>query len=210
MNQNELLIDPTASRNESVRIAHEDAQIALYSLASGAQSGAIAFKELNESGMLNNQWSITRNTGASALDFRFGTDNNFGVDPSLLHIASNGNVGIGTTSPTHPLEMASGAHVTSGGVWTDASSRTLKENIHDLSTEDAMSALEQLKPKMYNYIVDKDERYLGFIAEEVPELVAMSNRKSLSPMDIVAVLTKEVQQQQAQIEELKTLMNMQN
>ena len=42
-----------------------------------------------------------------------------------VHITATGNVGIGTTSPTHPLEMASGAFVTTGGVWTNASSREL-------------------------------------------------------------------------------------
>jgi hypothetical protein len=42
--------------------------------------------------------------------------------------------------------------------------------------------------------VDKDEKHVGFIAEDVPELVAMKDRKSLSPMDIVAVLTKVVQE----------------
>jgi hypothetical protein len=40
------------------------------------------------------------------------------------------------------------------------------------------------------------EKCLGFIAEEVPDLVAMNDRKSLSTMDIVAVLTKVVKEQQ--------------
>jgi hypothetical protein len=37
----------------------------------------------------------------------------------------------------------------------------------------------------------------------VPELVANSDRVSLSPMDIVAVLTRVIQEQQARIEELE-------
>jgi hypothetical protein len=37
----------------------------------------------------------------------------------------------------------------------------------------------------------------------VPELVATKDRKGLAPMDIVAVLTKVVQEQQKTIEELK-------
>jgi hypothetical protein len=51
--------------------------------------------------------------------------------------------------------------------------------------------------------VDKDEKHVGFIAEDVPELVAMKDRKSLSPMDIVAVLTKVVQEMKAENEGLK-------
>ena len=46
----------------------------------------------------------------------------------------------------------------------------------------------------YSYKADKDERHVGFIAEDVPDLVASKDRKSLSPMDITAVLTKVVQE----------------
>jgi hypothetical protein len=113
---------------------------------------------------------------------------------------TTGNVGIGKSSPNYPLEMGSGARVTIGGVWTDASSREYKENIRDLSYKEATSALSLLKPSKFNYKVDKDDDYLGFIAEDVPDLVATKDRKGLSPMDIVAVLTKVVQQQQEKIE----------
>ena len=44
---------------------------------------------------------------------------------------------------------------------------------------------------------------MGFIAEDVPELVATKDRRGLSSMDVVAVLTRAVQQQQAVIEELQ-------
>ncbi|MBC8181715.1 tail fiber domain-containing protein [candidate division KSB1 bacterium] len=129
------------------------------------------------------------------------------VDATTMTIDPNGNVGIGTTTPSNPLEMASGAHVTTGGVWTNASSRDYKENIRDLTGEEAMSALHDLKPSRYNYKVDKEEDYVGFIAEDVPDLVANKDRKGLSSMDIVAVLTKVVQEQQKRIEELEAKIN---
>ena len=55
----------------------------------------------------------------------------------------------------------------------------------------------------FRYKNDAAETYVGFIAEDVPELVAMENRQSLSAMDIVAVLTKVVQNQQRRIEALE-------
>ena len=119
---------------------------------------------------------------------------------------SSGNVGIGTTDPAYPLEMASGAHVTAAGVWTNASSREYKENIRSLTYDEAQSTLASLNPSKFNYKVDKDDDYLGFIAEDVPDLVATKDRKGLSPMDIVAVLTKVVQKQQEEIEALKNLL----
>jgi hypothetical protein len=54
----------------------------------------------------------------------------------------------------------------------------------------------------YAYKTDQTEKRVGFIAEEVPELISMKDRKGLSPMDIVAVLTKVVQEQQKTINEL--------
>ena len=99
--------------------------------------------------------------------------------------------------------MASGAHVTSGGVWTDASSRDYKENIVELAYDSAITTLNNLTPVTYNYKIDKEENYVGFIAEDVPDLVATSGRKSLSPMDITAVLTKVVKDQQKEMKHLK-------
>jgi len=54
-------------------------------------------------------------------------------------------------------------------------------------------------PALYEYFTV--EEHVGFIAEDVPELVATPNRKGLSSMDIVGVLTKVVQEQQNAIKE---------
>ncbi|MEM9408278.1 MAG: tail fiber domain-containing protein, partial [Acidobacteriota bacterium] len=95
--------------------------------------------------------------------------------------------------PVHPLQMASGAHVTAGGVWTNASSRALKNSIESLSPLVAMVALEQLEPVRYCYNADSEDEHLGFVAEDVPALVATPDRKGLAPMDVVSLLTKVVQ-----------------
>ncbi|MHC5212723.1 MAG: tail fiber domain-containing protein [Planctomycetota bacterium] len=120
-----------------------------------------------------------------------------------MRITPGGNVGIGTIGPVHPLELGSGAHVTAGGVWTDASSRDSKENIRDLTLEEATAALRELNPTRFNYKVDPEEEHVGFIAENVPEIVANKDRNGLSPMDIVAVLTKVVQEQEERIARLE-------
>ena len=120
-----------------------------------------------------------------------------------ITIDRNGNVGFGVTRPTHPIEMASGAYVSAGGVWTNSSSRQRKEAIAALSVEDALQALADLQPVQFRYKNDATETYVGFIAEDVPALVAMEDRQSLSTMDIVAVLTKVLQHQQERIDELE-------
>jgi hypothetical protein len=92
------------------------------------------------------------------------------------------------------LDMSDGGSY--DGTWNPASSREYKENIRNLTTDEAIETLDGLNPVKFNYKIHKEEDKLGFIAEDVPDLVATNGRKNLSTMDIVAVLTKVVQQQQ--------------
>jgi hypothetical protein len=151
----------------------------------------------------------TLGNAATQLDLFTAANNTTTAGTSRLTIKSTGYVGIGTQTPSYPLHMASNAYVTAGGVWTNASSREYKENIKVLKGEDAIETLQGLNPVTFSYKVSPEENHVGFVAEEVPELIATKDRKGLSPMDIVAVLTKVVQEQQKTIavlsEELKEL-----
>jgi hypothetical protein len=122
---------------------------------------------------------------------------------------TGGNVGIGTTSPAYPLQLASGAHVTAGGVWTNASSRALKQDIASLPLEQALAAVERLAPVTYAYKASPGERHVGFIAEDVPDLLATNDRKGLAAMDVVAALTKVVQSQQEALRTQQALLQKQ-
>jgi hypothetical protein len=120
-----------------------------------------------------------------------------------ITIDRDGNVGLGASELDHPLQMASGAHVTAGGVWTNNSTRAAKQDIAELTSAAAGAALDELQPVQFRYRNEPAETYLGFIAEDVPELVAMEDRQSLSAMDIVALLTRVVQDQQQRIAALE-------
>jgi hypothetical protein len=121
---------------------------------------------------------------------------------NLILNPNGGRVGIGTSSPSYPLQMGSGAYVSSGGVWTNASSREYKQDIKFLTKDEAVNALTALRPVQFKYKTDPKEKHVGFIAEDVPDLVATEDRKGMSAMDVVAVLTKVVQDQQKTIFEL--------
>ncbi len=123
-----------------------------------------------------------------------------------FRIDNAGHVGIGTSTPTHLIQLSGGAF-SDGTVWQDVSSREYKENIKELTTEEAVKTLEGLNPVKYNYKSDKEDKHVGFIAEDVPDLVASKDRKGLSPMDIVAVLTKVVREQAQKLARLEAEVN---
>ena len=82
--------------------------------------------------------------------------------------------------------------------------RENKENIAKLTSEEALAALANLEPVTFNYTQEDQERYVGFIAGNLPDFVASSESDGLKPLEIVAVLTRVVKLQQLQIEELES------
>lgn len=165
--------------NGSIRINEQNSNVA----------GIMITQSGGETGYVLHNRASTLTIGAGSVD--------------RITVDRAGNVGIGESRPAHPLQMASGAHVTAGGVWTNASSRAAKEEITPLDAEAALAAVLAMQPVRFRYAGDVAETYVGFIAEDVPELVAMTDRQGLSSMDIVAVLTRVVQSQQRQIEALE-------
>jgi hypothetical protein len=83
----------------------------------------------------------------------------------------------------------------SNGQWLDASSRAYKENIRALGEVEALTAFDRLQPVHYNYKTNKNEPIVGFIAEDVPDLIAPRDHKSLSALEMTALLTKVIQLQ---------------
>ncbi|WP_051309323.1 tail fiber domain-containing protein [Desulfogranum japonicum] len=124
-----------------------------------------------------------------------------GAPENTLVIGNNGNVGLGVRNPTHTLHVAGNALIT--GNLELSSSRKLKNNIVPLEKDQAMQTIAALEPVTFQYKADPTEKSVGFIAEDVPDLVATNSRKSVSPMDVLAVVTKVVQEQQKTIEDLQ-------
>ncbi len=78
-------------------------------------------------------------------------------------VIKNGNIGLGITNPTSPLVLASGAKCSAGGVWTNASSRELKDDIEALPLKRAQETLSELQPVTYRYKAEPDEQQVGLL-----------------------------------------------
>ena len=183
----------------------------LHSVASAPNTWAIVASSIgagnnNASGFWND------NSNDMNLDLR---DHNGTVTTSLRTATScvimNG-LGVGTAAPGEKLEVI-GNTKTSGIFIT--SDRRLKSNIKELSS--GLKAVMSLHPVSYDkkFSLSPEEKGTihenGFIAQElqqvVPELVKEGNddNKTLSVnyTSLIPVLTKAIQEQQAQIETLK-------
>ena len=84
---------------------------------------------------------------------------------------STGNVGIGTTSPSHLLELSGGAYCDGSGDWISGSDIVYKKDIEAMN-EYGLDEILQLNPVKYVHKQDgTGQVQLGFIAQEVKPVI---------------------------------------
>ncbi len=149
-------------------------------------------------------FNIRPMTGATAPNpsLRFWTS-----DVERLIIDNEGFIGLGVANPTSPIHHSTGAVLSATGQWNPASSRKNKQDIRELSATEALDTLHNLSPVKFAFKMAPDDTSVGFIAEDVPELVAEKSRANLSPLELIAVLTKVVQEQEKTIDTLNERLN---
>ena len=120
-----------------------------------------------------------------------------------------GSVGIGTNAPTagYRLTVADSVYVggrVSAAGYTTRSDYDLKDEIQSLNY--GLNEVIQMQPVKYTY-KSNGEQQLGFIAQDIgtliPESVHFDSFMGVDYQSIIPILTKAIQQQQAQIEALK-------
>jgi hypothetical protein len=103
-----------------------------------------------------------------------------------VRITSNGIVGIGTSNPTlGPLQMGSGAYVSAGGVWTNASDRDLKENFVPVAPADILLKIDALPVMEWNFrSEDPSVRHIGPVAQDFFSIFRLgTSSTSISTID---------------------------
>ncbi|MCH8873366.1 tail fiber domain-containing protein [candidate division KSB1 bacterium] len=102
-------------------------------------------------------------------------DGNVDLVDGALYVKSDGNVGIGTTSPQFLLHVNGSAGKPGGGSWSSASDARLKD-IKGHFTR-GLDTIDKLNPVYYSYKKDNpvnlpsDEKYIGLIAQQVQKVI---------------------------------------
>lgn len=186
----------------------------------GTNAGTIRYTGTDFEGRVGANWvSMTAGGGGASVWTPSGANAYF----------NSGNVGIGTTSPAHKLQVNGDIGMT-GEIIGVSDVRTKKEIT---SLDNASVIINKLRPVHYEFEKDKFEsldlpmgKQYGFVAQEVeevlPELVSISTEtevngevtslKGINYIQMIPVLTQAmqeqdivIQKQQAEIDELKTL-----
>jgi hypothetical protein len=111
-------------------------------------------------------------------------------------IRAAGGVGIGMNSPQHPLHMASGAHVTAGGTWSNGSDRNSKENFASLDRRILLEKLATLPIASWNYRAeDKSIRHIGPTAQDFRAAFGLGgDERAISTVDADGVALAAIQE----------------
>jgi len=132
------------------------------------------------------------------------------ANQTRLAVDSSGKVGIGTSSPSHLIQLSGGAY-SDGSTWNNASSVRWKENIEPLT--DGLDTLRQLHPVSYNYKKTPAKRTMGFIAEEVGKVLpTVADWDKTEPgyaqgydhVAILALAVQSIREQQRQIDTMRS------
>ncbi len=182
----------------------------LYFINSADGNSAGAITTTGQTGT-DNGIVITSTRAAGKIVF----ETNNGGTSERMRINNNGNVGIGTASPSQRLTVfngtTTGTYTTTG--WLHSSDARLKTNV--VKVENALGLVNQLNGVYYNWSNNLESgRQLGFLAQDVqkvvPEVVmgvegdvTKGETLSMAYQNLVPVLVEAIKDQQKQIDELK-------
>jgi Chaperone of endosialidase len=163
---------------------------------------------------------LLRRTGATSVSFRFVNgargwnffnnpsgifqfrDVTGGTAPFVLYPGTPSNqlvldpngVGINNPNPAFPIHHSSGARLTAGGVWTNASSRSLKTAFEAIDPLAVLDKVADLPVQGWRYKVeDASTRHIGPVAEDFQRVFGLGDGESIGTVDANGVALAAIQ-----------------
>jgi hypothetical protein len=179
----------------------------------------------------NDQFKVDTNGNVTSKNltvttiYSSGNASFYATDTANGGIYSNANIyGVGVVSGAGGMWCGRGLYVVdnvSANSCISRSDRRLKKDIVDLPTDDAVHFLKDIKPKYYKLKADSSTERIGFIAQEIQNVLKKNNLDesllvvktqdpeskkewlNLNYSDFTAILVKGWQEHEREIAELK-------
>lgn len=178
--------------------------------ASGARSTAMGV-QTTASGNFTTAMGANVSTDGHAGSFIYGdasagvdnvtADNSFVVRAKRVFFGKDGDQ---VATADRYIETSTGAYLSDGGAWTDASSRALKENFLDEDGESTLAKVVRLPVQSWNYRAeDSSVRHLGPTAEDFHAAFGLGDDASIASLDVGGVTLLAVQALEARTRALR-------
>jgi len=123
-----------------------------------------------------------------------------------ITISSTGNLAIrGSATSTDALIDSSGARLTTGGTWTNASDVNLKENFTSVNPDDILSKINSLNIQQWNYKKENSSTtHIGPMAQDFYALFGLGgSNTSISTIDPAGIALVGIQALSARLDALE-------
>lgn len=132
---------------------------------------------------------IGNNTGSTIATATNNIILSDGAGNNRLQFTSAGNAGFGVSPTLGPLEMASGAYVTAGGTWTNASDVALKHQFTPVSYSGILDSITNLPVTAWEYLSEPGVSHIGPTAQDFKQAFNVGGSdKGISTVDAIGVL----------------------
>ncbi|MEI6598346.1 MAG: tail fiber domain-containing protein, partial [bacterium] len=175
----------SASGYHNTASSYFSSAIGALNTASGYRSSA--FGTNNTASGYCSSASGYKNTASACLSSAFGScltnatasSTMLGVNTGYIKVLSNGSI----------VSSIAGACLSTGGTWTNASSRDLKENFTDVNSDEVLAKINALNIQKWNYKVeDSTITHIGPIAQDFYAAFNLGGSdKSISTIDPAGV-----------------------
>lgn len=89
-----------------------------------------------------------------------------GAGWGFLMSVSNGYLGIGKFEPAHTIDVANGAYLSVGGVWTSVSDVNRKQDFQPVNAQEILAKVAALPITTWSYIAEPGVRHIGPTAQD--------------------------------------------
>ncbi|NEP18941.1 MAG: hypothetical protein F6J97_18915 [Leptolyngbya sp. SIO4C1] len=91
------------------------------------------------------------------------------------------------------------------------SSAALKHNITDFTSQEAFELLKAMSPVKYSFSSDESQKpHIGFISENMPDLVTSVDKRAIHSLEVIAILTQIVKEYRTSIVKLNRVVTAQH